>query len=140
MRRTPLETAESVDAAEVPDALGFAPVPEASLVAARAAAGKLGEATVVMAMGEVLGITDAFVVTNGRSTRQVRTIVEEVERQVKAHGGRGPASVEGLDDFAWVLMDYGDFLVHVFTPEARRLYDLERLWADAPRIDWSHPT
>ena len=68
--------------------------------------------------------------------RLVRTIVEEVERRVKAVGGPAPYRVEGTDDARWVLMDYGDFVVHVFLDEARRYYDLERLWADAPRLDW----
>ncbi|HTT85845.1 MAG TPA: RsfS/YbeB/iojap family protein, partial [Acidimicrobiales bacterium] len=72
------------------------PVPEAALVAARAAAEKSGEPTVVLAMGELLGVTDAFVITHGRNARQVRTLVDEVERAVKAHCGRGPRAVEGL--------------------------------------------
>jgi ribosome-associated protein len=111
-------------------------VPEASLIAARAADSKQGEATVVLGMSHTLGVTDAFVITSGRNTRQVRTIVDEVERQVKADSGPSPLSVEGRDDFGWVLMDYGDFVVHVFLDERRSYYDLERLWGDAPRVDW----
>ncbi len=109
-------------------------VPEAALVAARAAADKLGQDTVVLAMGDLLAVTDAFVVTSGANTRQVRTIVEEVERQVKQSAGRSPRATEGLRDLTWVLMDYGDFLVHVFQDEARAYYDLERLWGNAPRL------
>jgi ribosome-associated protein len=112
-------------------------VPEASLVAARAAEAKSGEDTAVLAMGELLGLTDAFVITSGRNSRQVRTIVDEVERQVAEVHGRKPTRVEGLNDARWVLMDYGDFLVHVFLDEARDFYDLEHLWTDAPRITWS---
>ena len=112
-------------------------VPQECLVAARAAEAKSGERTAVLAMGEVIGITDAFVITSGRNTRQVKTIVDEVERRVKESGGRGPTRVEGLDDARWVLMDYDDFLVHVFLDEAREFYDLEHLWADAPRVAWS---
>lgn len=112
-------------------------VPEASLVAARAAESKQGEATAVLAMSGTLGVTDAFVVTSGRNSRQVRTIVDEVERQVKIDCGYSPLRVEGRDDFGWVLMDYGDFVVHVFIDEKRSYYDLERLWGDAPRVDWS---
>jgi ribosome-associated protein len=111
-------------------------VPDECLVAARAADAKSGEETVILAMGDLLGVTDAFVVTNGRNTRQVRTIVDEVERQVKEYSGRSPLRVEGLDDAYWVLMDYGDFLVHVFMDEARAYYDLEHLWNDAPRVPW----
>jgi ribosome-associated protein len=111
-------------------------VPEECLVAASAAEAKSGERTAILAMGELLGITDAFVITSGRNTRQVKTIVDEVERQVKASGDRGPTRVEGLDDSRWVLMDYGDFLVHVFLDEARDFYDLEHLWLEAPRLPW----
>jgi ribosome-associated protein len=112
-------------------------VPEESLVAARAAETKSGEDTAVLAMGDLLGLTDAFVITSGRNSRQVKTIVDEVERQVGEMHGRKPVRVEGLADARWVLMDYGDFLVHVFLDEAREFYDLEHLWADAPRIAWS---
>jgi ribosome-associated protein len=115
-------------------------VHDAVLVAARAADAKLGENTVVLAMGDVLGITDAFVVTSGRTARQVRSIIDEVERRVGEAGGAPPIRVEGLDDARWVLMDYGDYLVHVFVHEAREFYDLEHLWADAPRIRWEPET
>jgi ribosome-associated protein len=115
-------------------------VPEECMVAARAADAKSGQDTAILAMGELLGLTDAFVITSGRNARQVRTIVDEVERRVKESGGRPPMRVEGLDDARWVLMDYGDFLVHVFLDEARQFYDLEHLWVDAPRIAWVAPS
>jgi ribosome-associated protein len=114
-------------------------VPESCIVAARAADAKSGEETTVLAMGDLLGLTDAFVITSGANARQVRAIVDEIELRVKAEGGRPPIRVEGLDDARWVLMDYGDFLVHVFLDEARRFYDLEHLWLTAPRIDWAAP-
>lgn len=113
-----------------------AQIPEAARIAAAAAEAKLGESTVVLAMGELLGVTDAFVITSGRNSRQVRTIVEEVERKVKEATGRSPWAVEGMHDLQWVLMDYGDFLVHVFLDETRGYYDLERLWGDAVRVPW----
>jgi ribosome-associated protein len=115
-------------------------VPSAALEAARAADEKLGENTVVLAMGELLGVTDAFVITHGRNTRQVRTLVDEIERRVKEVSGRAPLAVEGLRDLHWVLMDYGDFLVHVFHEETRPYYDLEHLWGDAPHVVWSGAT
>jgi len=105
-------------------------------VAARAASDKLGADTVILEVGQVLAITDAFVITSGANSRQVRTIAEEVEKAVKADDGPTPLRIEGLDDARWVLLDYGDFVVHVFLDEARRYYDLERLWADAPRVRW----
>jgi ribosome-associated protein len=113
---------------------GHHAVPDAAFVAARAAQDKLGRDTAVLAMRDVLGVTDAFVITSGGNSRQVRTIVEEVEHQLKRDEGRAPHAIEGLRDLTWVLMDYGDFLVHVFQDEARAYYDLERLWGDAPRV------
>lgn len=109
-------------------------VPEAALVAARTAEDKLGQSTVILAMGDLLGVTDAFVVTSGRNSRQVRTIADEVERTVKEETGRSPWAVEGRRELRWVLIDYGDFLVHVFHEEDRAYYDLERLWGDAVRV------
>jgi ribosome-associated protein len=106
-------------------------------VAARAASSKKGSDTVILGVGPLLEITDAFVITSGANPRQVRTISEEVELRLKRHGGPRPLSVEGRDDASWVLMDYGDFVVHVFAEETRAFYDLERLWADAPRWSWA---
>ena len=104
--------------------------------AARAADDKKGEATVILDVGRMLAITDLFVVTSAPNPRLVRTIVEEVERRIKEEAGPGPRTTEGLDDARWVLMDYGDFVVHVFLSDARDYYDLERLWGDAPRVEW----
>jgi ribosome-associated protein len=104
--------------------------------AARAAAGKTDAPTVVLRVGEVLNITGYFVITSGRNSRQVKTVAEEVEEQVTRAGGPKPRQVEGLDSQQWVLMDYGDFVVHVFLDETRAFYDLERLWADVPRVEW----
>ncbi|MGH9007213.1 MAG: ribosome silencing factor [Acidimicrobiales bacterium] len=111
-------------------------IPDIALVAARAADDKLGGDTVVLAMGELLGVVDAFVVTSARTDRQVRALVEEVEQQVKDHDGTAPIAVEGLSDASWVLMDYGDLVVHVFAEQTRGYYDLEHLWSSAPRIAW----
>lgn len=107
-----------------------------TVVAARAAATKKGEDPVILEVGSVLAITDAFVITSGSNPRQVRTIAEEVEERVARECGPKPLRVEGLDDARWVLLDYGDFVVHVFLDEVRRYYDLERLWSDAPRVEW----
>ncbi len=104
--------------------------------AARAASAKGGDDTVILEVGNVLAITDAFVITSGRNTRQVKTIAEEVEARLKADGRISPLRVEGLGDSQWVLLDYGDLVVHVFLDETREYYDLERLWSDAPRLDW----
>jgi ribosome-associated protein len=104
--------------------------------AAQGAAAKGGHDTVVLEVASVLAITDAFVITDGSNRRQVLTIAEEVEAQVKAAGGPSPLRIEGRGEAQWVLLDFGDFVVHVFLDEVRRYYDLERLWADAPRWSW----
>ncbi|MGC8626748.1 MAG: ribosome silencing factor [Acidimicrobiales bacterium] len=105
-------------------------------VAARAASSKLGRGTVVLSIDKLIGITDAFVITSCSNQRQVRAVTDEVERQLKEAGIGGPLSVEGLDDARWVLMDYGDFVVHIFLEEVRDFYDLEHLWGDAPSWSW----
>jgi ribosome-associated protein len=105
-------------------------------VAASAASAKKGQDPVILAVGPILVITDAFVITSGANPRQVRTIVEEIELQIKLAGGPAPLRVEGLDDARWVLMDYGDFVVHVFLAEARQFYELERLWGDVEQWSW----
>jgi ribosome-associated protein len=105
-------------------------------VAARAAWAKGGEDTIILSVGEVLAITDAFVITSGSNTRQVRTIAEEVEERLKQVGGPAPLRIEGLDDARWVLMDFGDFVVHVMLTDVRDFYQLERLWADSDVWSW----
>ena len=104
--------------------------------AARAADDKRGADTLILAVGNVLAVTDHFVITSGTNPRQVRTIAEEVEQRISEAGGPKPIRIEGLDDLSWVLLDYGDFVVHVFHDEARRYYELERLWSDVPKIEW----
>ena len=105
-----------------------------ALVAADAIAEKKGSDVAVVRVGEILAITDVFVIASASNTRQVKTIVEEVERAIGAYDGSKPRSVEGLGDASWVLLDYGDLVVHVFLAETRAFYDLDRLWADAPSI------
>ncbi len=106
---------------------------EAWLGAAVAASAAKGNDPVVLVVGEVLTLCEWFLVVSGNTDRQVRAITEEVMRQVRLCGGPHPARVEGLDELSWVLLDYGDFVVHVFRTDQRELYDLERLWADVPR-------
>ena len=113
------------------------PLASLAIIAAAAADAKSGQDTVVLEVGDVLAITDYFVITSAANTRAVRTIAEEVEAQVAEADGARPTSIEGLDDLRWVLMDYSGFVVHVFLDETRRYYDLERLWGDVPRVDWA---
>ncbi len=105
-------------------------------MAAQAAAAKNGADTLVLDVGPIIGITEVFVITSGRNVRQVKTIAEEIEKKLKDAGHPGPLRTEGLQDASWVLLDYGDFVVHVFLEETRDFYNLDRLWADAPRVEW----
>jgi ribosome-associated protein len=109
---------------------------ERARIAAQAADDKKGEDIVVLDVAEIMGIVDAFVITHASNTRLVRAIVDEVKKQLLDRAGVKPRSVEGLDDMTWVLLDYGDLIVHVFLAETREFYGLERLWSDAARIAW----
>lgn len=88
----------------------------------------------VMDVREVTTFTDAFVLLSGRSDRQVRAIAESIVEALRERGDE-PLGIEGLDEGHWVLIDCNDVIVHVFEPEMRDLYALERLWSDAPSID-----
>ncbi len=94
-----------------------------------------GKETFVLDLTGVTPIVDYFVVTTGTSRRQMLAIAEEVHRVLKAEGSRR-IGIEGQDNSSWILQDYGDIVLHVFTGETRELYDLEHLWADAPQVDW----
>lgn len=106
------------------------------VLAARAADDKIATDTIVIDVGDVMAITDYFVITSGSNSRQVRAIVEAVEEDITRAGGPKPLRIEGLDTSAWVLMDFGAFVVHVFSTEVREYYELERLWGDRPRVLW----
>jgi ribosome-associated protein len=109
---------------------------ELGVVAARVADSKVGTDIVVLEVGDIIGITEVFVLVSAANTRQVRTICDEVELALKVEDDRAPRSIEGLGDASWVLLDYGDLVVHVFLQETRAFYDLERLWSDAPHVAW----
>ena len=104
-------------------------------MAAAAIDDKKGLGIVLLDVSALLVITDIFVIASGTSRRHIVTLAEEVEAQLKGLGRR-PLRSEGLEDATWVLIDYGDFVVHVFDEPTRRYYDLERLWIDAPRTDF----
>ncbi len=113
------------------------PDPQWAITAALAADAKSGTDVVILDVGPVLSLCQYFVIASAANTRLVRTIAEEVEEQVAKAGGPKPLRMEGLDDLGWVLLDYGDMVVHVFLDEKRGYYDLERLWSDVERVDWN---
>jgi ribosome-associated protein len=104
-----------------------------ALAAARAASDKLAEDLLILDVQSVIGITDYFVICSGRNERQVQTIIEEIEKRLATEGVK-PLRREGEHQHRWVLLDYGDFIAHVFHEEERQYYELERLWKDAARI------
>ena len=85
----------------------------------------------------MLVVADEFVIMSATNDRQVKAIVDDVERAIDEGGFGKPLRVEGLDDRHWVLIDYGDVVVHVFLQETRDYYELERLWSDVPRVEWA---
>jgi len=107
---------------------------ERILRALHAAAEKKAGDLTVLDLREIASFTDYFVLTSGTNKRQVQAISDEVVDQLKRHGTRA-ARVEGYQSAEWILVDYGDFIVHVFDERARRFYDLERLWREARRIN-----
>lgn len=106
------------------------------LEAAAAAADKKAERIVILDVSKQLVITDYFVIASGTNDRQVKTIAEEVERRLATGHGLKPFRREGEREGQWVLLDYVDFVVHVFLREQREYYDLERLWSDAPAMTY----
>ena len=107
-----------------------------SRIAARAADAKKAQDIVILDVGEIMGIVESFVIASAPNSRLVRAIVDEVERELFERTGDKPRAVEGLRDASWVLLDYGDLVVHVFLAETREFYNLERLWADVARVSW----
>ena len=103
-------------------------------VAVRTLAARKAARLVVLDLRDKTSFTDFFVVCHGESDRQVRTLAEDVIVKVKQETNRRPA-VEGLAVAEWVLLDYGDFLVHIFSSAAREFYRLENLWGDAAHVD-----
>ena len=123
--KTPEATNESGECAEELDAR--------ICTALTAASDKKALDLLVLDLREVANFTDYFIITSGTNTRQVQAIADEVVEQLKKQGTRA-SRVEGYNTAEWVLVDYGDFILHVFDDKARKFYDLERLWREARRV------
>ena len=104
------------------------------MVAVRAAESKKATDIKVLDLTGITSFTDTFVICTGANPRQVQAVSDEIGKQLKDRGEL-PLSVEGYHQAEWVLLDYGDFLIHVFSPKAREYYQLERLWRQAKVID-----
>jgi ribosome-associated protein len=109
---------------------------DVAVAAARAAEDKLATDVVVLDVASVLGICDHFVLATAQNERQVKAVVDAVEEVLRRDLGRRPRAEEGKGARRWVLLDYGDVVVHVFHVEERSYYRLERLYGDVPRIPW----
>ncbi|HEY7337328.1 MAG TPA: ribosome silencing factor [Bryobacteraceae bacterium] len=103
------------------------------LTAVRAADAKQAKDIRVLDLRDITSFADHFVICSGSNPRQIQTIADEVAQSLKKLGER-PQNVEGYDNAEWILMDYGDYLVHIFSEKARVYYDLERLWRDAKPV------
>ena len=117
---------------------GAPPSRDVAARAARAAAAKQATDIVALDVHELIVITDYFVICTASSNRQVKTVIEGIEDSIRELGEK-PTRREGEDEAGWWLLDYIDVVVHVFGEEERDYYDLERLWRDAPRLDWQEP-
>ena len=108
---------------------------DAVRVAARAANDVKAMDIVAFDVSRPIAITDIFMVATGSNERQVLAIAEEVEKQLHLQKNLDPRSREGVQEAQWVLLDYGDFVIHIMHKQARAYYDLERLWKDCPQVD-----
>ena len=107
---------------------------EAVRMAAEAASDKKAEEIVVLDLREVASFTEFFLICNGTNPKQVQAITDSIDERLRKAGKR-PLHVEGYANAEWILMDYGDFIAHIFNGTSRRFYDLERLWRDAKRLE-----
>lgn len=114
-----------------------APVPADVASALKAADAKKATNIAVLDLRKADGFTDFFVICTAQNQRQIKAVADAVEEAVRVDHGRKPAHVEGYGRAEWVLLDYFDFVVHVFTPETRTFYGLERLWGSAATVDIS---
>lgn len=137
MAKTDVKVAASKKAA--PEArrtpAGRLPKPVAGAV--KAALDKKATDVVVLDLRRAGGFTDYFVICTGNTARQIQAIADGVEQALRTGHGERPAVVEGVEKSEWVLLDYFNFVVHVFSPDCRSFYGLERLWGSAVRHDFS---
>jgi ribosome-associated protein len=113
----------------------FESLPQGVRLAVQAAQEKKAAAISVLDLSEAGAFTEYFVICTGFSTPQVQAICTEVEEQLHKHMGRSPEHREGQRSAEWALLDFGGFVVHVFSEQARRYYDLERLWRASPKLE-----
>ncbi len=114
-------------------------LPPTVRLAVDAALDKKALDVIVLDLRASQAFTDYFVLCSGRTARQVRAIVDEVEERLRSADSR-PSHIEGYENAEWVLVDCFDCVIHAFTEETRRFYDLERLWGSAERLEFASPS
>lgn len=113
----------------------FAELDEEVKLALTCASEKKAYDLIALDLREIASFTEFFIIATGANQRQVQAIADEIEEQLKKQVSARPVRTEGYSSAEWVLMDYGDFIVHIFEKNAREFYDLERLWRDAKRVE-----
>jgi ribosome-associated protein len=108
-----------------------------AVVAARTAESMNASDIVILDVGDVLAIAGYFVIVSASNGRLVRAIADEVEAKLKEDFGRPPVRIEGLREAQWTLIDYGDVVVHVFLDSVREFYEIERLYMESPKVEWT---
>jgi ribosome-associated protein len=126
---------EAAALAEAAPKTSFSELDETLKLALECASEKKGINITALDLREIASFADFFVIATGLNTRQVQAISNEIEEQLKKRLQTKTLRIEGYPTAEWVLMDYGDFIVHIFEKDARGFYDLERLWSDAKRVD-----
>ena len=137
MKHNPTAIDQSLHPTRAPlsvPAAGADELDERILTALQAASDKKALDPVVLDLRQIASFTDYFLITSGANERQVQAISDEVTERLKK-GGVAAARVEGYKSAEWILLDYGDFIVHVFADKARKFYDLERLWRESKRVE-----
>lgn len=112
---------------------------ERALAAARTAAENRGTDVLILDLRQLTSIVDYFVIATGTSRRQLHAMSDEIEKSLRAEFHERALGQEGFEESRWILLDYGDVVVHLFDEETRRYYELEELWADAPRVSAPAP-
>lgn len=129
-RETVSETAETAS-----KTTPFAELDDEIKMALHSALEKKAVNTAVLDLREITSFTEFFVIASGTNQRQVQAIADEISEQLKKHMKFKAIRIEGYTSAEWVLLDYGDFIIHIFNEKSREFYDLERLWRDAKKVE-----
>jgi ribosome-associated protein len=113
----------------------FSDLDEEVKLALHCASDKKATGIRVLDLREIASFAEFFIIATGNNQRQVQAVADDISERLKKELGSRPVRIEGYNTAEWVLMDYGDFIVHIFDKDARDFYDLERLWRDARRVE-----